>query len=91
MSIRVVRFLIEGRVQGVGFRAGTRRQALALGVCGSARNLPDGRVEVLAQGDDAAIESLALWLERGPAHARVDGMQRSEERTAVRLSSFDVS
>lgn len=72
------RFLIEGRVQGVGFRAGTRRTALQLGLVGMARNLEDGRVEVVAQGGAAAIEALALWLERGPAHARVDAVQRAD-------------
>ncbi len=72
------RFLIEGRVQGVGFRAGTRRTALQLALVGMVRNLEDGRVEVVAQGDAAAIEALALWLERGPAHARVDTVQRTD-------------
>jgi len=72
------RFLIEGRVQGVGFRAGARRTALQLALVGMVRNLEDGRVEVVAQGDAAAIEALALWLERGPAHARVDAVQRTD-------------
>lgn len=82
------RFLIEGRVQGVGFRAHARREAVQLGLQGIARNLVDGRVEVLVQGDPAAIEALALWLERGPSHARVDRLQRSEIDTLATLHDF---
>lgn len=73
-----VRFLVEGRVQGVCFRASTRAQALALGVNGYARNLPDGRVEVLAAGDEAAVEALAQWLRHGPPAARVDALHRQD-------------
>ena len=72
------RFLVEGRVQGVFFRAGTREQALALGLAGYARNLADGRVEVLAAGDGHAIEALAQWLEDGPPRARVDAVLRED-------------
>ncbi len=69
------RFLIGGRVQRVGFRAATRRRALALGLAGYARNLPDGRVEVVACGDPQAITELLGWLQRGPALARVDSVE----------------
>jgi acylphosphatase len=61
-------FLISGRVQGVGFRAHTRAQAQSLGLVGSALNLADGRVRVHAE--------LALWLQRGPALARVENVQQ---------------
>jgi acylphosphatase len=70
------RFFVSGRVQGVAFRAHTRAQALGLGLCGYARNLRDGRVEVLAVGDADAIERLAEWLRHGPALARVDDVVR---------------
>ena len=72
------RFLISGKVQGVWFRAGTREQALRLGVRGYARNLADGRVDVLAVGDGDAIEQLANWLQSGPPLARVDRMERRD-------------
>ncbi len=73
MSARQARrFWISGRVQGVWFRAGTREQALALGLSGYARNLLDGRVEVLAQGEPAALDALQRWLQRGPPLARVE-------------------
>jgi acylphosphatase len=72
------RFLVGGRVQGVGFRAATRGQARRLGLRGHARNLPDGRVEVLAAGDAEALEALARWLAHGPPMARVDEVVRSD-------------
>lgn len=70
------RFLIEGRVQGVFFRASTREQARRLGLAGIARNLADGRVEVIAAGEAEAIETLAGWLHHGPPQARVDRVER---------------
>ena len=73
-----VRFHVSGKVQGVWFRAGTREQAVALGLRGYARNLPDGRVEVLAVGEGEAIERLAHWLQRGTPMARVDALDRHE-------------
>ena len=78
------RFLVSGRVQGVAFRAYTRAQANALELCGHAHNLTDGRVEVLAVGDAAAIERLAEWLQHGPPLARVDAVVRdAAEETAT--------
>ncbi len=70
-----LRCLVSGRVQGVFFRASTREQALRLGLTGYARNLPDGRVEVLACGDDAALAVLRDWLFRGPPGAIVDRLE----------------
>lgn len=66
-----IRCIVSGRVQGVFFRASVRREALALGVRGYARNLPDGRVEVLACGPQRALEVLRDWLQVGPEAARV--------------------
>lgn len=65
------RCLVEGRVQGVAFRAATRRQAMSRGVGGYARNLPDGRVEVLVCGEEAAVAQMRTWLLSGPPAARV--------------------
>jgi acylphosphatase len=70
------RFLVTGKVQGVFFRASTRAQAERLGLRGHARNLPDGRVEVVAAGTADAVEQLAAWLQHGPPEARVDALQR---------------
>jgi acylphosphatase len=71
------RFLVSGKVQGVFFRASTRERALRLGLRGHARNLPDGRVEVVAVGTEAAMDALADWLRQGPPDARVDGVERA--------------
>ncbi len=73
-------FIVSGRVQGVWFRASTRDQALALGLRGSARNLPDGRVDVLAVGDAAAIDALEAWLRKGPPLASVAELERLPAR-----------
>lgn len=72
------RFLVAGLVQGVNFRASTRACARRLGLNGYAKNLPDGRVEVLACGDAAAIARLEAWLRDGPPAARVDALARED-------------
>lgn len=67
--------LVSGRVQGVGFRAATQTQAQALNITGSVKNLPDGRVEVIAYGDSAALEQLKQWLHQGPTLANVSDVE----------------
>jgi acylphosphatase len=71
------RFLVAGRVQGVFFRASTREQALRLGLSGYAKNLADGRVEVMASGSGAALAELEEWLREGPPGARVASVERA--------------
>lgn len=72
MSERIARLChVSGRVQGVFFRASTRHRALELGVTGYAKNLPDGRVEVLAIGAETAVLGLCEWLWIGPPSAQV--------------------
>jgi acylphosphatase len=80
-------FLVSGRVQGVFYRASAREQALALGLSGYARNLPDGRVEVLACGSASAIDAFERWLWQGPAAARVDAVTR-EAAAAPEVQGF---
>ncbi|EGW55108.1 acylphosphatase [Candidatus Endoriftia persephonae] len=65
------RCYVSGRVQGVFFRATSRREAERLGLTGYAKNLLDGRVEVVACGDAAAVEALREWLHQGPPSAQV--------------------
>ncbi len=72
---KCIRCHVSGRVQGVFYRASTRREALRLGISGWARNLPDGRVEVLACGEEEALEALLAWLREGPPHARVEEVE----------------
>ncbi|MBT3011977.1 MAG: acylphosphatase [Candidatus Thiodiazotropha sp. (ex Lucina aurantia)] len=69
-----VRCHVAGRVQGVFYRATTRHEARQLGIKGYAKNLHDGRVEVVACGSVEAIEALQSWLSKGPADARVTGV-----------------
>lgn len=71
------RFFISGRVQGVFFRVSTRHQAQALGLRGYARNLVDGRVEVLAVGDADALRRLESWLRQGPELAKVESVTKA--------------
>ena len=73
MSI-CVRCYISGQVQGVFFRASTLEQAQMLGLVGHAKNMGDGRVEVLACGDELCIDALKRWLQHGPPHAKVTGV-----------------
>ena len=72
------RFIVSGKVPGVFFRASTREQALELGLRGYARNLPEGRVEVLAQGEADALDALERWLQVGPPMAKVEAVERNE-------------
>jgi acylphosphatase len=85
------RFLVSGLVQGVGFRWFVARHARALGLAGYARNLPDGRVEVVVSGPDDALPALERLLRAGPANAQVAGLERSADaETIVRANSFDI-
>ena len=72
------RFLVRGRVQGVGYRYFVLREAEGLGVSGFARNLPDGSVEVVAEADDAVLQQLEAHLRKGPSFAKVSGVERVE-------------
>lgn len=83
-----VRFIVRGKVQGVWFRAATQQQAVALQLHGYARNLPDGSVEVLAQGDDQSLTALEAWLWQGPPLAAVSDVQREDDAIAPALSEF---
>jgi acylphosphatase len=70
-----VRCYVSGNVQGVWYRGTTQEKARELGVTGHARNLPDGRVEVVACGDDPAIDALQEWLWEGSPPARVSNVE----------------
>ena len=83
------RFIVGGKVQGVWFRAATREQALKLGISGYAKNLPDGRVEVLASGADESIDALERWLWQGPPLAEVDSVNRQSLPSASTASGFE--
>jgi acylphosphatase len=86
------RFVVSGVVQGVGFRWFVARHARSLGLGGYARNLADGRVEVVACGGEReAIGRLEELLRAGPAHARVEGVEREDDvNEPVSERSFDI-
>jgi acylphosphatase len=74
------RYIVEGHVQGVFFRASTQEAAQALGVTGWVRNLPDGSVEVFATGTDESLTELQQWLFQGPPNARVANVTVKEAK-----------
>lgn len=76
------RALVRGLVQGVSFRVATQAEARRRNLVGWVRNLPDGSVEVEAQGSPEAVELLLTWCRQGPRHARVDAVE-IEERELV--------
>jgi acylphosphatase len=84
------RFLVSGKVQGVFFRASTREQALKLGLRGYAKNLPDGRVEVLAEGDERALDALERWLHVGPPMARIESVERGDAEVGEVGEEFEI-
>lgn len=90
MATRRVRVWIAGRVQGVGFRASARERAEALGLAGWTRNLPDGRVEILAEGAAEAVAELLDWSRRGPPLARVEECRVVEETPVGEGGGFAV-
>lgn len=90
MGISCQHFLIYGNVQGVGFRAATVQQAKSLQLTGWVRNLPDGRVEILAQGEDTALQTLQDWLAEGPRFAAVQTVAVQNLDVDEKLTHFEI-
>ena len=84
------RFVVRGRVQGVGFRWFVEREAHMLGIAGWVRNNSDGSVEVLAMGTRDQLSGLRSRLYQGPRAARVDDVQESEARPVSGLNTFRI-
>jgi acylphosphatase len=84
------RLLIEGRVQGVGFRFFAEERAAVEGVHGYVRNLPDGRVEVFIEGDDQSVERVERALRRGPPGARVERVEVELAAPTGRATGFSI-
>jgi acylphosphatase len=83
-------YFVSGRVQGVFYRASTQRQARAQGLTGWVRNRYDGRVEVLACGDERQLSIFAKWLEIGPELSKVTNIKVSEHKISAAPTSFEV-
>jgi len=82
------KYIISGRVQGVGFRYFTEAAAAREGLGGWVRNLPDGRVEISAEGDAEALERFERHVRHGPPHARVDRVEIEDLPPGGRASGF---
>ena len=82
--------LVRGRVQGVGFRMHAQHQGRLLGVRGFVRNLPDGGVEIVAQGESEAVDRLVAWARRGPPAARVDDVAVESRKATHPFDGFDI-
>lgn len=85
-----VRAIISGRVQGVWFRASTLEKALEYGVRGTVRNLVDGRVELVAEGEDEQVDQLLRWAGNGPPMAAVDRVDLEDLPGDKEFSDFRI-
>jgi acylphosphatase len=88
--MRRVKILVSGRVQGVYFRLFTQNKAKHFSINGHTRNLPDGRVEIIAEADNMTIEKFIKWCHKGPATARVDHVEITELQADEELRSFEI-
>lgn len=80
--------LISGRVQGVLFRQYARAKALELGLTGFAKNLIDGKVEIVVEGPKEKVEVFVEWVQKGPTLARVDNVETAEEEYTGEFEGF---
>ena len=85
-----IHIFITGRVQGVFFRQSTRVMAIKNNVTGWIRNLDDGRVEIVAEGETQNIDNLVTWCKTGPANSRVDEFELLDEDSTGEFENFDV-
>ena len=90
MVQRRVHIFVNGRVQGVFFRQATKVIAIKNNVTGWVRNLDDGRVEILIEGDDKCVDSVIAWCDCGPANSRVDDIQINNENYLGSFENFEV-
>jgi len=88
--MRRVKILVSGRVQGVYFRRFTQKQAKQFSINGHARNLHDGRVEIIAEGESKIIEKFIKWCHKGPVTARVDHVEITDLQADEELTSFEI-
>jgi acylphosphatase len=86
--MRRVKIIVAGRVQGVYFRYFTHNKAQDLGVLGSVRNLEDGRVEIIAEAEQAVLNDFIRWCHKGPITARVDTVEITDLERSELLTGF---
>ncbi|MGB9802541.1 acylphosphatase [Desulfofundulus sp.] len=85
------RVYISGKVQGVAFRVYTRETAVKLGVTGWVRNLKDGRVEAVFEGEDEAVEQMLSWCREGSPHSRVEKIEVIDEPYRGEFPGFTIA
>ena len=85
-----IRILVSGHVQGVCFRAATQQQAATLQIRGFVRNLPDGRVEIVAEGTDGVVQKLVEWSQEGPFMAKVEKVVTEEIESSGQFNDFEI-
>ena len=88
--MKQIHVFVTGRVQGVFFRQSTIVMAMKNNVNGWVRNLDDGRVEIVAQGQEQNIDNLSNWCRTGPANSRVDEFELKEESILEKFENFEV-
>ena len=88
--IRQAHLIISGVVQGVFYRGAAQRQARGLKLTGFVRNLPDGNVELIAEGEESALDRLVEWCKKGPLGARVEHVKIERKEPEGRFSGFDI-
>lgn len=88
--MRRVKILVSGRVQGVYFRVFTQNKAKHFAIKGSVRNLPDGRVEIIAEAEHVMMEKFIKWCHKGPVTARVDQVEIADLQSDEVFTSFDI-
>ena len=87
---RQLHCIVKGFVQGVFFRSSTQREAKRMGVTGWVRNLPNGTVEIVAEGDDETLKDFLLWVQKGPGSARVDRVDTRWRSFTGEFSDFRI-
>jgi acylphosphatase len=85
-----IHVIVEGRVQGVFFRAFTRDEALRLGLSGWVRNRPNGSVEALVEGEKSAVEKMVHWFHQGSPNSIVEKVQFTEETPVGDTDTFEI-
>lgn len=91
MKKKRIHLFVEGRVQGVFFRSETKAQADSLQLTGWVKNLPDGRVEAVFEGEEERVDALLAWCRKGPPYAVVKETDVREEPFTGEFSSFRIS
>jgi len=90
VTVKRAHIIVEGRVQGVFYRASMKEMADIYGVKGWVRNLPSGEVEAMAEGDNNAIDNLVEWCRQGPPNAAVDHVWVDWETPKNEFKSFEI-